>query len=125
MIRSARSVHQPRGHRRADPLRPGGTLDGVDDFAALLDAHTCAEGCSRYSHAQAVLLSPEDVASVAAEVGNLSRVRDLLQERGLIMLEGEPTPRFDPDTTEPKTWWVRYESHVRAPARRRRWFSRG
>jgi hypothetical protein len=97
----------------------------VEDFGALLDAHTCAEGCSRFSHAQAVLLSPEDVASVAAEVGNLSRVRDLLHERGLIMLEGEPTPRFDPNTTELKTWSVRYESLVRAPARRRGWFSRG
>ncbi len=97
----------------------------VEDFAALLDAHTCAEGCSRYTHTQAILLSPEDVATIAAELGVLSRVRDLLDERGLVMLEGDPTPRFDTDAAEGKPWAVRYESHVRAPARRRGWFSRG
>jgi hypothetical protein len=97
----------------------------VEDFAALVDAHVCAESCSGFTHTQAVLVAPADVASVAAELRILGEVRDRLADRGMIMLEGDPTPRFEavPDA-EPKSWDVRYESRVRAPSTRRGWFRR-
>jgi hypothetical protein len=83
----------------------------VEDFAALLDAHDCAGGaCSRGSHTQLVLVSPDDVAAPADEITMLLRVRDGLAERGFTMLETEPTPRFDATlNSEPKPWAVNFE----------------
>jgi hypothetical protein len=104
----------------------------VQDFAILLEAHTCADRrCSRRSHTQLVLVSPDDVASPVEEIKMLVGVRDRLAERGFQMLEGEPTPRFDVSVSrEPKPWAVRFESsppastgsgagsgHHRAPGR--------
>jgi hypothetical protein len=87
----------------------------VQDFGSLLDSHDCADGkCGgQWSHCQAVLVSPDDVATPAAEIRMLVGVRDQLTARGLTMLEGEPTPRFDgPDDVEPKPWTVTYHSSV-------------
>ena len=82
----------------------------MQDLAGLLDAHVCDGRCSRTTHSQRVLISPADVASVAAELRTLCEVRDLLSGRGLVMLEGEPTPRFGPgELDERKPWWVRYQ----------------
>lgn len=89
-------------------------LGTVQDFGNLLDSHDCADGkcAGQWSHCQAVLVSPEDVATPAAEIAMLIRVRDQLTERGLTMLEGEPTPRFDDSDGEPKPWTVTYHSSV-------------
>jgi hypothetical protein len=108
-----------------DPLRIGQcTLGDVEDIAARLDAHVCTGSCAGFTHTEAVLVSPADVATVAAELGILADVRDRLVERGMVMLEGDPTPRFESDAAEPKSWSIRYESRVRAPSRRRGWFNR-
>ena len=94
----------------------------MEDFGALLDAHVCTEFCSRSTHSQAVLVEPEDVATFAAELAILIEVRDRLAERGFVMREGEPTPRFEPSVpSEPKPWAVRYDNGVRL---RRGLFSR-
>jgi hypothetical protein len=87
----------------------------VEDFGPLIDAHNCADAglCSRESHTQLVLISPEDVATVRAELTTLANVRDRLAERGCRMLETVPTPRFDPaEDHEPKPWPVIYVSSV-------------
>jgi hypothetical protein len=101
----------------------------MDDFAALLDGHDCAgSDCSRWSHTQVVLVAPEDVATVAAELRLLAAVRDTLTARGLTMLETVPTPRFDPaDDGEPQPWPVKYVSALPGargrPAQRRGLFA--
>jgi hypothetical protein len=84
----------------------------VDDFAALVDGHDCTgSDCSRWSHTQVVLVAPEDVATVAAELRLLASVRDALSARGLTMLETVPTPRFDAaGVGEPQPWPVKYVS---------------
>ena len=90
----------------------------MQDFGKLLDAHDCADGkcAGQWSHCQVVLVSREDVATPAAEIAMLIGVRDQLTERGLMMLEGEPTPRFDDsDGDEPKSWTVTYYSSVPKP----------
>lgn len=83
----------------------------VEDLGALLDAHDCAAGhCARPTHTQAVRVVPVDVATAAAEIRMLNGVRDLLVERGLAMLETDPTPRFEAVDAEAMSWAVRYES---------------
>jgi hypothetical protein len=83
----------------------------VENFAAQIQEHTCSAGlCHKWTHEQVVLVSPEDVADFAAELRTLIAVRDGLIAHGYQLLEGEPTPRFDPtDATEPKPWTVRFE----------------
>ncbi len=100
----------------------------MDDFAALLDGHECTgNDCGRWSHTQVVLVSAEDVATVAAELRLLATVRDTLTARGMTMLETVPTPRFDPADTEPQPWPVKYVSALPGargrPTRRRSLFA--
>jgi hypothetical protein len=72
------------------------------------------------------------VASVAAEIATLRGVQQLLSARGLVMLEGEPTPRFTAQEQEPKPWSVRYLQRATATGAgagrsgplRRGWLSR-
>ena len=89
----------------------------MEDLAAQLDAHVCAGGCSAWTHTEDVLVAPADVADPRAELAMLATVRDTLAERGLVMLETDPTPRFESGTSAPKPWALRYESRDR-PARR-------
>jgi hypothetical protein len=82
---------------------------GVEDLAALLEAHTCSGQCSRRTHSQPVLLAPADVATFLDELRMLTRVRHCLTEHGYRMLETVPTPQFEPGATESKSWAVRYD----------------
>jgi hypothetical protein len=53
------------------------------------------------------------VATVRAELTTLAGVRDRLAERGCLMLETVPTPRFDSSSDhEPKPWPVKFVSSV-------------
>jgi hypothetical protein len=80
----------------------------VEDFAALIDGHDCTGGlCSRWSHTQLLLVSAEDVATVADELRTLTGVRDCLTTRGHTMLETVPIPRFDPGQGA-QPWPVKY-----------------
>jgi hypothetical protein len=89
----------------------------VDDFAELIAAHSCSTGlCHKWTHEEVVLISRADVADFAAELATLVAVRDGLIAHGYQLLEGEPTPRFEPsDDEEPKPWTVKFESVVPAP----------
>ena len=92
----------------------------MQDLAELLDAHVCGPRCSRTTHTQDVSVDAADVEPVTAEFATLRRVRDLLTERGLVMLEGEPTPRFAAGEDGTKQWSVRYQPLTpAAPAGRR------
>jgi hypothetical protein len=100
----------------------------VQDLAELLDAHVCDQRCSRTTHTQAVLVDATDVRSAIAELATLRSVRDLLTQRGLVMLEGDPTPRFAAGEDGQKQWSVRYQPLPRATSSRqhtrRGWLAR-
>jgi hypothetical protein len=117
-------------HRHSPGRHALAYVEPVQDLAGLLDAHVCDPRCSRTTHTQTVLLNARDVASVAAELTTLRGVRELLTARGLLMLEGEPTPRFAAGEDGPRQWSVRYQPMTPAAAprgqrpRRRGWWSR-
>lgn len=82
----------------------------MEDLATLFGEHVCASGeCTKKTHTQPVLVGPADVATPAAEIALLGRVRDALQGKGLRMLEGEPTPRFSAADDEPVPWGVHFD----------------
>jgi hypothetical protein len=126
----ARSA-RPVGFGPADPT---GTLVGVEDVAALIEAHACSKGiCNKKTHQQVIELEAADVGTTRAEIATLVEVRDQLRAHGYQLLEGEPTPRFGPDEATAKPWTVKFEQlwgaptpadpHRREPPRRG-WLSR-